>query len=166
MNVLIVFYSHGGNTERLALTAGVGAIQARANIRLRRLPPGQEIQTDAATTEQRQILERLSRDYTAPRSADPLWADVIMLAAPPEGASDLEAYVERLPALGTVAGKIAAPLACGQSPQVLRPIYAAAAHAGLLVVPMPSTLDSTEAQHAFGRRVVTFARALKTAQTP
>jgi hypothetical protein len=38
MNVLIIFSSSTGATEALALAAAVGAVQARANIRLRRLP--------------------------------------------------------------------------------------------------------------------------------
>ena len=37
INVLVVFYSRYGNAERIALAAGVGAIQARGNIRLRRV---------------------------------------------------------------------------------------------------------------------------------
>ena len=37
VNVLVVFYSRYGETERLALAAGLGAIQEEANIRLRRL---------------------------------------------------------------------------------------------------------------------------------
>ena len=38
VNVLVVFYSRYGKAERLALAAGLGAIQAKANIRLRRVP--------------------------------------------------------------------------------------------------------------------------------
>jgi NAD(P)H dehydrogenase (quinone) len=166
VNVLVVFYSTGGETERLALTAGVGAIQARANIRLRRLPPGPEVQPPAMTPQQRENFERMSRDYVAPRPDDPLWADAVILGTSPEGAGALEAYVEGVPRLGPVAGKIAAPVATGTLPNILRPIYAAAAQAGLTVVPMPPTLASTEAQHAFGRQVVAFARALKSAQAP
>ena len=37
VNVVVVFYSRYGATEQLALAAGVGAVQAHANIRLRRL---------------------------------------------------------------------------------------------------------------------------------
>ena len=35
-NVLVIFYSHGGLTERLAVLLAEGAIQGNANIRLRR----------------------------------------------------------------------------------------------------------------------------------
>jgi hypothetical protein len=37
VNVLVVFYSRYGETERLALAAGLGAIQAEGSIRLRRV---------------------------------------------------------------------------------------------------------------------------------
>jgi NAD(P)H dehydrogenase (quinone) len=164
VNVLVVFYSRGGDTERLALTIGVGAIQARANIRLRRLPPRADAQSASTTPSQRGTWERMSRDYVEPRAADPLWGDVIVLAASADGIRDLEAYVEALPSLGAVAGKIAAPVGPGTSPQLLRPIYAAAAGAGLVVVPALALLDTSEAQHAHGRQVVAFAHALKAAR--
>ena len=50
VNVLVVFYSRYGQTERLALAAGLGAIEAEGNIRLRRVadlaaPP--QIEADA-----------------------------------------------------------------------------------------------------------------------
>ena len=38
ITLLVIFSSLCGNTERLALAAAVGAVQARANIRMRRLP--------------------------------------------------------------------------------------------------------------------------------
>jgi NAD(P)H dehydrogenase (quinone) len=164
VNVLVVFYSRGGDTERLALTVGVGAIQARANIRLRRLPPGTDAQSTPMTPAQRGTWERMSRDYVEPRAADPLWADVIVLAVSADGVRDMEAYVDALPSLGAVAGKTAAPVASGSSPQLLRPIYAAAAGAGLVVVPAAVLLDSTDARHAHGRQIVAVAHALKAAR--
>ena len=38
VNIVVTFYSLHGLTEKLALAAAVGAVQGRANIRLRRLP--------------------------------------------------------------------------------------------------------------------------------
>ena len=49
INALVVFYSRHGETERLALAAGVGAVQARANIRLRRLKDLADAATIAIT---------------------------------------------------------------------------------------------------------------------
>ena len=75
INVLIVFYSRYGAADRLALAAGVGAIQARANIRLRRVADQADPQTIERTPAWKESLDRMNRDYVAPRSADPPWAD-------------------------------------------------------------------------------------------
>ena len=45
-------------------------------------------------------LARMNRDYVAPRPADPKWADVIVLAAPPDQATEVDAFVQALPSLG------------------------------------------------------------------
>ena len=71
MNVLVIFSSSSGRTEKLALAAAVGAVQARANIRLRRLPD------DSA--ESGADLARMRREYVPPTQADTLWADAIIV---------------------------------------------------------------------------------------
>ena len=75
VNVMVVFYSRYGETERLALAAGLGAVQARANIRLRRLND----LADAATIERdprwTESLQQMLADYIAPREIDADWAD-------------------------------------------------------------------------------------------
>ena len=165
MNILIVFYSTKGETERLALAVGVGAIQAHGGIRLRRLPPGPEVQSSDMSAEQRENFERMSRDYSPPRPADVEWADALILVTSRDGRGHLDAYLERLPAIASLEGRIAAPLITDAVPEVLRPIYAAAAVAGMIVLPMPGrALESVEARHAFGRQVVTVTRALKRAE--
>jgi hypothetical protein len=162
VNVLVVFYSTKGETERLALAAGVGAIQAHGSIRLRRLPPGPEVQSSDMTAEQRENFERMSRDYSPPRPADAEWADALILVTSRDGRSHLDAYLEGLPTIASLEGRIAAPLMTDAAPEALRPIYAAASVAGLIVMPMPGgALESVEARHAFGRQVVTVAGALK-----
>ena len=135
INVLVVFYSRYGNAERIALAAGVGAIQARANIRLRRVADHADAKTIDATPAWRENLDRMNRDYVAPRPADPQWADVIVLATPPESCAEIESYCALLPSIGSMRGKIAAPLAPRDEESVLKPIYAAAACAGMVVVP-------------------------------
>jgi hypothetical protein len=161
VNVLVVFYSTKGETERLALAAGVGAIQAHANIRLRRLPPGPEVQAGEMAPAARETFERMSRDYTAPRPVDAEWADALILATSRDGCSHLEAYLERLAAVTSLSGKTAAPVAVDPDPEVLRPLYAASAAAGFVVLPMPrGPLESAEARHTFGREVVAAAKAL------
>jgi hypothetical protein len=71
LNVLVIFESVSGRTEKLALAAGVGAVQARANIRMRRLP-------DHAA-ESNETLSRMRREYVPPTAADVLWADAVII---------------------------------------------------------------------------------------
>jgi hypothetical protein len=162
VNVLVVFYSRHGTAEQLALAAGLGAINERANIRLRRvadLADRQTIEADASWCEH---LARMNRDYVAPRPADPTWADVIILATPESSSAEVAGYVGSLRSIGPMAGKIAAPLAPGQSESALSPVYAAAACAGLIVAPAQSDGgDGVEGARAFGQRVAQMARALK-----
>jgi hypothetical protein len=72
MNVLVIFYSCTGATEKLALAAAVGAIQARANIRLRRLP-------DQSSGNEEDLL-RMRREYVPPTAPDAAWADAVIVA--------------------------------------------------------------------------------------
>ena len=165
VNVLVVFYAIGDDTERLALTLGVGAIQAHGNIRLRRLPPRTDGRADALTPQQLETRERMARDYVAPRPADAAWADAVVLAAPADGVGEMKAYVDGLPAGGIRRGTMAAVLASDALPQALRSIEATAVSAGLIVVPPPPSLDTSEARHAFGRQLVALARARKAGHT-
>jgi len=162
VNVLVAFYSRYGKAEQLALAAGVGAIQARANIRLRRVADLAEAKQIQADSEWTTHLDRMNRDYVVPRPADPVWADVIVLAGPEDCPRELEQYVASLPSVGSMAGKIAAPLRSGRSDTALASIYAVAAGAGLIVVPPPPNAEDPIANaRAHGRRVAQMARALK-----
>jgi NAD(P)H dehydrogenase (quinone) len=162
INALVVFYSRYGTTEKLALAAGLGAIQADANIRLRRVADGADLSTIQADPAWKENLARMNRDYVVPRAADPVWADVIILATPAEPSTEIEKYVASLAALGTMAGKLAAPLAPGQRESALRPVYAAAACCGLIVTPCEAAGDDPVAvAQSFGQRVTHMARALK-----
>jgi NAD(P)H dehydrogenase (quinone) len=162
VNVLVVFYSRFGAAERLALAAGVGAIQSRANIRLRRVADHADAKTIEATPAWRENLDRMSRDYVVPRPADPAWADVIVLATPEGSSAEVEAYCASLRSLGSMAGKIAAPIAQGNNEAALRPIYAAAACNGMVVAPaLAESGDPIASAREHGRRVTEMARALK-----
>jgi hypothetical protein len=72
MNVLVIFSSCTGATERLALAAAVGAVQARANIRLRRLPDESSVNGEE--------LIRMRREYVPPTKPDAAWADAVIIA--------------------------------------------------------------------------------------
>jgi hypothetical protein len=96
VNVLVVFYSRYGDTEQLALAAGVGAIQARANIRLRRLKDLADSENIASDPRWTENLERMNRDYIAPRDIDVAWADVMIVASCPDSLRETEEYVEAI----------------------------------------------------------------------
>lgn len=94
VNVVVVFYSRYGDTEQLALAAGVGAIQARANIRLRRLKDLADAENIARDARWAENLGRMNRDYIAPRDVDVAWADVMLVASCPDSLRETEEYVE------------------------------------------------------------------------
>jgi hypothetical protein len=98
----------------------------------------------------------------APRPADPVWADVIILATPAESSAEVESYVATLPSIGPMNGKLAAPLAPGHNASALKPIYSAAACCGLIVTPCAESSDDPIATATtFGQRITEMARALK-----
>ncbi len=74
LHILVVFACEDGRVERLALQAAVGAVQARALIRLRRLTPAGPPQNEEA--------RRMEQDYIAPRPQDFEWAHGVICAVP------------------------------------------------------------------------------------
>ena len=166
VNVLVVFYSRYGRAERLALAAGVGAIEAEGNIRLRRLPDDATPEVIQADVAWRESLDRMNRDYVAPRPADPVWADVIVLATPADSSREIESYVAMLPTLGPMSAKIAAPLAAADD-AACDGVVVAAARAGFVCVPMAraagaaAETDLQTRARMHGQRLVQLARALK-----
>jgi hypothetical protein len=103
--VLIIFYCPSGDTEQLALSAAVGAVQARALIRLRRLP-------DMGLVADTEALLRMRKEYVPPTEKDILGADALIIVAPPNSSdSDFQfrPYLElirRLPLTNKVAASI------------------------------------------------------------
>jgi len=165
VNVLVVFYSRYGETERLALAAALGALQEQANIRLRRLADlvsPAAIEADAAWAE---ALARMQRDYVVPRPADPVWADLIILGTPARSHGEVEEYASSLPSCGSMAGKMAAPLAADNDVRTLHGVYAASACAGLIVAPSALEGSAVASARAHGRALVRAVRALKAPTT-
>jgi NAD(P)H dehydrogenase (quinone) len=107
VNALVVFYSRRGDTEKLATAAGVGAIQARANLRLRRLKDLADPETIACDPAWTAELQRMNMDYIAPREIDAQWADVILVAAPADARAEMTIYLKSLEPLG----KLVVPIA-------------------------------------------------------
>jgi NAD(P)H dehydrogenase (quinone) len=98
VNVLVVFYSRRGDTEKLATAAGVGAIQARANLRLRRLKDLADAETIARDAAWKAELARMNMDYIAPREIDAQWADVILVASPADASAEMTQYLKGMQA--------------------------------------------------------------------
>ena len=162
VNVLVVFYSRYGETERLALAAGLGAIQEEALIRLRRLADHADAATIAGDTAWAASLSRMQRDYVTPRPADPVWADLIILATPGRSDGEVEGYAASLPECGPMAGKVAAPLAAANDAGVLGRVYASSACAGLFVAPSAiADGDAIAGARLHGRALVRAVRALR-----
>jgi hypothetical protein len=98
VNVMVVFYSRYGETERLALAAGLGAVQARANIRLRRLKDLADAATIQRDPRWNENLQRMLADYITPREIDADWADVILVASSENSPAETEQYLKALKA--------------------------------------------------------------------
>jgi hypothetical protein len=165
INVVIAFYSRYCETESLALNLGLGVLQARATPRFRRLAdltPPSEIEADERW---KKNLERFKIEYVAPRPGDPKLADVLVLLTPGDETVEVEQYVQSLATDGSLAGKIAAPIAARNQEQALVPIYTAVARTGMIIVPPLNSDDPKDAVRRHGAALVKMARALKAAQS-
>jgi hypothetical protein len=90
---------------------------------------------------------------------------MLVLAIPSDAPDEMNRY---LGSLKDLSGKIAAPFTSrcithGEKDASLLALYAAAAQAGLMVVPVPAEIaaDPVHAVRAYVRRVAEMARALK-----
>jgi hypothetical protein len=150
VNVVVVFHCRTGSTERLALAAAVGAVQGRANIRLRRLRDHAE--------------EIVDREYIAPRDIDAEWADALIMGLPEDTENLSEAFQRYFASLhtlrdqGKLEGKIGASFLEGRWTP---PLYAALCGAGLITVPAMAGPDPAAAAESQGRRIANAARSLR-----
>ena len=155
VNVVVTFCSRTGATEELALAAAVGAVQARANIRLRWL---REAEEDPAAKEHR---DRMTREYVAPRDADAEWAHVLILGVPSRlniSAPELAAHLDWL--AGRARNQVATAFVSGSGGGPLTELYGKLAGCGCLVVPNNAPADR-ESVRLHARRVTEIARALR-----
>jgi flavodoxin len=163
--VLVTFYSRSGATEALAHAAAVGAVQARALIRLRRVAdPDPEAIVDRFA-ESREPLRRMQKEYVEPREADVLAVDALIVGSPadidakaPEWSSFV-GLLTRLHGEGKLAGKVAAAIPTGTGFES----FAALLHR--LDVPMvplddgAADIDDVSRAVALGRQVVALAES-------
>lgn len=164
VTVVVTFYSRGGSTESLAHAAAVGAVQARALIRLRRTSDPDESDVRERLADCRDTLKRMHKEYVAPRDADILAADVLVFGSPADVTPDAPewapcvAMLERLHTEGKLAGKVAAVVATGLSATAFEVLVR---RLGLEAVPAeePDTATTTDVDRAvaLGRRAVVAA---------
>jgi NAD(P)H dehydrogenase (quinone) len=165
INVVIAFYSRYCRAESLALNVGLGVLEARATPRFRRLAdlaPESAIESDP---EWKSNLRRMKIEYVAPRPGDPKLADVLVLVTPGDETNEVLRYAESLATDGSMAGKIAAPVAARNQEEALVPIYAAVARTGMIIVPPLTSDDPADAARRHGAALVKIARVLKAARS-
>jgi hypothetical protein len=146
--VVVVFWSRLGSTERLALAAAVGAVQQRANIRLRWLAERADEAAVASVPGWSENRERMSQEYIAPSEIDIEGADALVLLTPSHVGPDAAEWraffdlVRRVCAKKKLAACASASLMNTMTP------------AGLTVIPAPSGdagKDETERARFLGQ---------------
>src|ERR1700683_5286604 len=146
INTLVTFSSRTGETEKLALAAALGAVQARAFIRLRWLRENVDEPTVDADPQGRENRDRMAKEYIAPRTVDFEWADSLVIGMPARtdaSCPEWTAYLDALRDLqsgGKLRGKAiaaftAGPAGTGPSGTALAALYSGFAGLGLIVVP-------------------------------
>ena len=81
VTVVVAFYSRCGTTETRALTAAVGSVNARALIRMRRMPDTQD--AAAGVSDCAAETARMRKEYVPPTEVDLAGADALIVAVPP-----------------------------------------------------------------------------------
>jgi hypothetical protein len=152
------------------LAAAVGAVQARGNIRLRRLPDGGQ---DGRTGEISEAAERMTKEYVSPSGDDVLWADGLVFCPSTGSGGAWTGYLDllgRMSAGGKLDGKIAAVVAPATGSEAV--LSASILRLGFIVLP-PSpaapaapaedagdAIDAIDAAQIQGRRLAMLVRAL------
>jgi multimeric flavodoxin WrbA len=167
--VVVTFYSRGGSTESLAHAAAVGAVQARALIRLRRMPDADEAAIVERLVDCRDSLRRMHREYVAPREADVLAAHALVIGSPadldpssPEWAAFVD-LLRQLQAEGKLAGKVAAVIATGPSSDAFATVVRQLGFATITEADIDASgeMDDVGRAVALGRKAALAAQAAK-----
>jgi NAD(P)H dehydrogenase (quinone) len=148
-NVLIVFYSRNGSTEKMAQAVAEGAKSAGAEVRLRRARDivGRDVMAKAAGWAENAA--RMDAEYPAPTSEDAEWADGVIFGTPTRfgnAAAELKAYIDSLGGLwfqGKLNGKVGSAFTStststphsGNESTIIS-LYNPLAHLGFIIVPM------------------------------
>lgn len=164
---IIVFHATSDAVETIAMSAAVGAVQARALIRLRRVPDGD----DGPVFADQPAVARMQKEYVAPTEADVLGADAVLIVPPP-GASPAApewqpfmSLLARLGAEGRLAGKVGAIVHTGDAATITAFSKAMLTPGVIMVPPAPAGAgnEGAAAATAHGRHVAELAATLKPA---
>ncbi len=146
MNVLIPFYSRGGNTEALANAVAEGARSQGAEVRLRRARDLVGSDVMAHVPGWAENAARMDAAYAAPTVEDIDWADAIVFGTPTRYGNvcaELKAYIDSLGGAwfqGKFNGKAGSAFcatmgAHGGAESTVISLYNVMAHLGLIIVP-------------------------------
>lgn len=156
--VLVTFYSRNGATERLATAAAVGAVQARGNIRMRRLADPDPEDALARHPASAESLQRMWKEYVAPKEADVAAADAFVIGLPhdvkptsPECTPFFE-LLARASAEGRARDKAAAVVGAGAAPAATAVVLRRMGFT--LVEADPAIGDQMDRAVALGRQLV------------
>ncbi len=179
VTLVVAFYSRCGSSEARALAAAVGAVNARALIRMRRMSDLDSAQALADASPACAVeLARMRKEYVPPTEADLRGTDALILAVPDgfDAASPvwapLVSMLATLDADGAVRGKVAAVVGGGVgggSASATASFVSLLHDRGWVVVPSgaaaPRAGESSSPGHprAHGRLVAEISRALKSA---
>jgi NAD(P)H dehydrogenase (quinone) len=147
VNILVAFYSRGGNTESLANALAEAARSEGADVRLRRARDIVSREIMARAPGWVENSDRMHSEYEAPTPADADWADGIAFGTPTRFgncSAELKAYIDSLGGLwsqGKLNGKAGTAFTSTATPHggnetTLVSLYIPMAHLGLIIVPL------------------------------
>jgi NAD(P)H dehydrogenase (quinone) len=145
-NILIVFYSRDGSTEKLALAVAEGARATGADVRMRRVREIVGPEVIAKVPGWTENSARMQKEYPVPAEDDALWADAIIFGTPTRfgnASAELKAYIDSLGGLwfqGKLVGKAASAFTSTGTPHggnetTILSLYIPLAHLGFIIVP-------------------------------
>ncbi len=145
-NVLMVFYSRNGSTEKMAKAVAEGATAAGAEVRLRRARDIVSRDVMAKAPGWAEAADRMDAEYPAPTADDAEWADAVVFGTPTRfgnASAELKAYIDSLGGLwfqGKLNGKVGGAFTSTSTPHggnesTIISLFNPLAHLGFIIVP-------------------------------